>query len=480
MTTEDEARELCERLEILAEMDGLDCFTGPPQLELWIAKARAAMRQSIDLIESFPAPTTSELLVGPKLVVEPAEAMQITLPHLTWTALPGGARAYNHQDEDAYISYEPAPESTLAPGPEGAAVAALKRLTFAAETSGGTAGRDEELCAAIAEAKDVLASPIAAPTACPYGCSTQEEHDAHQADIAAPTAERPWMYTFTPGEAARRFDCAAQYFGNTLSAIRSVFIERNEWLSIVSPIAKQLRIHCSNCGIAVDAAGGCSECKPSKIFRPDSFAPPPPNLDNVSEGEQRYAEAPSNARINRWLGWLDRLEAPGMYEDRLGGLRAYVESLATDNARLREENAQFKCDHSFHRQMSQTLGGSVRCETCGGIVTAEVVLNSECVRLREELAEAKADARLQRDYGNTMREKHDDLASMYEGARTALAASNRTQAEMLAKVRELAGKWGIRAPNAFYPGRSADIANAINLCVADLLAAFPEIAEKGK
>ena len=34
--------------------------------------------------------------------------------------------------------------------------AALKRLSFLAQTTGGTAGRDEELCAAIAEAEAIL------------------------------------------------------------------------------------------------------------------------------------------------------------------------------------------------------------------------------------------------------------------------------------------------------------------------------------
>ena len=35
-------------------------------------------------------------------------------------------------------------------------LAALRKLTFAAQTTGGTAGRDEQLCAAIAEAQKVI------------------------------------------------------------------------------------------------------------------------------------------------------------------------------------------------------------------------------------------------------------------------------------------------------------------------------------
>ena len=92
-------------------------------------------------------------------------------------------------------------------------VAAMKRLSFAAQTTGGTAGPDAELQAAIAQAEEAM-SLCAASRAC----------DAAQPEPAAVPVKR-WPFVETPGDFAARLAAAVGEFGELLAAVRHVLIE---------------------------------------------------------------------------------------------------------------------------------------------------------------------------------------------------------------------------------------------------------------
>lgn len=125
-----------------------------------VHSARLFLREKDGLLREFHAVRKERDTLAARLAEMEGQEPVGEVKHLhelndEWASeLPIGTKLYARP-----VPAEPANAPLL----EARLLEAIKRLSFCAQTTGGTAGRDEELCAAIGEAEKVIAAAESAP-----------------------------------------------------------------------------------------------------------------------------------------------------------------------------------------------------------------------------------------------------------------------------------------------------------------------------